>query len=50
MPRFKFISKVDQVAALLREELKRGKWDHEIPGRETLALDFGVNSKTIEKA
>jgi DNA-binding LacI/PurR family transcriptional regulator len=50
MPRFKFSSKVDQVAALLREEVKRGKWDQEIPGREALASDFGVNPKTIEKA
>lgn len=50
MSRFKFISKVDQVAALLREEVKQGKWDQELPGREVLALDLGVNAKTVERA
>lgn len=43
----RFLSKIEQVAMFLREELKCGRWNHEIPGKEELAIDLGVNSKTI---
>lgn len=44
------MSKIEQVAAHLREELIRGRWTKEIPGREELATELGVNSKTVESA
>ncbi len=46
----RFLSKIEQVAAYLREELASGKWHYEIPGREELAIEFGVNAKTVESA
>lgn len=45
-----FMSKIEQVAAHLEEEILRGRWTREIPGREELATEFGVNSKTVESA
>ena len=44
------MSKIEQVAEHLRQEMMRGKWRREIPGREELAAEFGVNSKTVEAA
>lgn len=45
-----FTSKIEQVAEHLRKELVRGRWAKEIPGREELAVELGVNSKTVESA
>lgn len=45
-----FKSKIEQVAERLRQDIMRGKWREEIPGREELALEIGVNSKTVESA
>lgn len=50
MAQLVFMSKIEQVAAHLEEELLRGRWTLEIPGREELASDLGVNSKTVESA
>jgi len=50
MARLRFLSKIEQVAAYLREELSNGKWHVEIPGREDLAIELGVNAKTVESA
>jgi Periplasmic binding protein-like domain/Bacterial regulatory proteins, gntR family len=50
MAHLRFLSKIEQVAAFLREELAVGKWHHEIPGREDLAIELGVNAKTVESA
>lgn len=47
MGRLRFLSKIEQVAAFLREELADGKWSGEIPGKEELAIDLGVNAKTV---
>ena len=44
------MSKIEQVAEHLRQEMMRGKWRKEIPGREELAAELGVNSKTVEAA
>lgn len=50
MAKLRFLSKIEQVAEYLREELASGKWHYEIPGREDLAIEFGVNAKTVESA
>jgi hypothetical protein len=46
----RFMSKIDQVAAHLRNELERGRWGQEMPGRHELAQELGINSKTVEAA
>jgi hypothetical protein len=50
MAQLRFLSKIEQVADYLREELVSGKWHHEISGREDLAIELGVNAKTVESA
>ena len=50
MGQLRFLSKIEQVAAYLREQLASGKWHHELPGREELATELGVNAKTAEHA
>jgi DNA-binding LacI/PurR family transcriptional regulator len=50
MAKLMFKSKIEQVAEHLRDEMARGRWNREIPGREELASDLGVNSKTVESA
>jgi hypothetical protein len=45
-----FMSKIEQVAAQLREELMRGRWGETISGRHELAAELGVNGKTVEAA
>jgi DNA-binding LacI/PurR family transcriptional regulator len=50
MAQLRFLSKIEQVAAYLREELASGKWHYEISGREDLAFELGVNAKTVESA
>ncbi|MES2983032.1 MAG: substrate-binding domain-containing protein [Verrucomicrobiota bacterium] len=44
------MSKIEQVAAHLQAEMVRGRWSKEVPGREELAAQLGVNSKTVESA
>ena len=50
MALLRFLSKIEQVAAYVRDELASGKWHYEIPGREDLAIECGVNAKTVESA
>lgn len=50
MGQLNFMSKIEQVAAHLQEEMGRGRWSKEVPGREELATQLGVNSKTVESA
>jgi DNA-binding LacI/PurR family transcriptional regulator/biotin operon repressor len=46
----RFLSKIEQVAAHLREEIQSGRWKSTIPGRNELARELGINSKTVEAA
>jgi len=46
----RFKSKIEQVAECLKGELLRGRWGDRIPGRDALAKELGVNSKTVESA
>lgn len=39
-----------QVAAHLRVNLQQGRWKNELPGRNQLANELGVNRKTVEAA
>jgi hypothetical protein len=50
MSEIRFLSKIEQVAAHLRQDLLDGKWQKVIPGRQELALSLGVSHKTIESA
>jgi DNA-binding LacI/PurR family transcriptional regulator/biotin operon repressor len=50
MSQIRFLSKIEQVAAHLQQELLEGKWQKVIPGRKELALSLGVSHKTIESA
>jgi len=44
------VSAAGQVAAYLREEVKRGHWAEEMPGAGYLAAELGSNRKTMEAA
>ncbi len=46
----RFQSKVEQTAEHLRVEMQRGRWGALMPGRNQLAKDLGINSKTVEEA
>ena len=50
MPTPMFLSISDQVAAHLRAEIARGRWRGDLPGRNALAEELGVNAKTVEEA
>ncbi len=50
MPQQTFLSIAEQIAARLREDLARGRWTTEMPGRVELARDFGVSDQTTEAA
>ncbi|MES2981021.1 MAG: substrate-binding domain-containing protein [Verrucomicrobiota bacterium] len=50
MSELRFLSKIEQVAVHLREQIIAGKWEKEIPGRQELSLDLGVSNKTVESA
>lgn len=39
-----------QVAEHLRTHLQQGRWQGELPGRDQLAMELGVNRKTVEAA
>lgn len=45
-----FFSVTEQVAQILREGLKHGRWRGTIPGRNRLATELGVNHKTADAA
>jgi DNA-binding LacI/PurR family transcriptional regulator len=46
----RFQSKVEQSAEYLRTEMQRGRWGSFMPGRNQLAKELGINSKTVEEA
>jgi DNA-binding LacI/PurR family transcriptional regulator/DNA-binding transcriptional regulator YhcF (GntR family) len=50
MGMIRFMSRVEQVAVHLREELRAGRWKSEIPGRAELAAELGINATTVEEA
>jgi len=50
MSEIRFLSKIEQMAAHLRKEMVRGRWEGLMPGRLELATQLGVNSKTVEDA
>lgn len=50
MAELHFLSKIEQVAAHLRQQIMAGKWETSIPGRQELGLDLGVSNKTVECA
>jgi DNA-binding LacI/PurR family transcriptional regulator len=41
------MSKIEQVAAVLREDVAKGRWSREVPGKDELSMDYGVNTKTV---
>lgn len=45
-----FIAIADQVAAHLQAEISRGRWSGDLPGRNQLAAELGINPKTVEAA
>ncbi|MFZ9937758.1 MAG: substrate-binding domain-containing protein [Luteolibacter sp.] len=45
-----FSSITEQVAAHLREELLRGRWRDNMPGRNQLFQELGVSTRTVELA
>ncbi len=50
MPKRRFITISEQVAAQLRQELGRGRWTTLMPGRHKLAGELGVSDQTAESA
>lgn len=49
-PMVRFKSKIEQAADYLREEMARGRWGVEMPGRNELAAELGIDGKTVEAA
>jgi DNA-binding LacI/PurR family transcriptional regulator len=50
MTQMGILSKIEQSANYLRAEIANGRWQNEIPGRVDLAIELGVNAKTVESA
>ncbi len=50
MPDHGFSSITEQVARVLREGLRQGRWRGTVPGRIRLAAELGVNHKTVQAA
>ncbi|MFU8848918.1 MAG: substrate-binding domain-containing protein [Opitutales bacterium] len=50
MAKLRFLTKSEQLAGYLRGELAGGRWEEQIPGREELAAELGVNARTAEDA
>lgn len=46
----RFTSITEQVAQRLREGLRQGRWRETVPGRNRLAVELGVNHKTVTAA
>ena len=45
-----FLTITDQVAEHLKAEILRGRWNGALPGKHQLAVELGVNNKTVEAA
>lgn len=50
MSRTPFSSLSEQVAFALRDGIRKGHWKEEMPGRNALAAQLGVNHKTVDAA
>ena len=50
MPLLRTLSVSAQAAAHIRAEVERGRWNGSIPGVYRLAIELGVNRKTVEAA
>jgi DNA-binding LacI/PurR family transcriptional regulator len=50
MAEVSFLTIAEQVAMHLRNELKRGRWAGQMPGKHELAAELAVNNKTVETA
>lgn len=50
MPSLKLLSAAEQVAGHLRVGLERGQWTGTMPGVNRLAVELGVNRKTVDAA
>jgi DNA-binding LacI/PurR family transcriptional regulator len=50
MPPLTLLSAANQVAAHLRNDLIRGRWTGTMPGVDRLAVELGVNRKTVDAA
>lgn len=50
MKEFRITSISEQAADFLREQILRGRWSGEMPGRHELAVELGINHKTVEAA
>ena len=50
MPNEGFFSITEQVASRIRDQIVRGRWKSVMPGRESLAVEFGVSGKTVDLA
>lgn len=46
----RFLSKVEQVAAHLQEEIRRGRWNGAMAGRHEVAAELGVSAQTAQTA
>ena len=47
---FSPIGVAEQAAEFLRTQILRGQWGHTMPGRHELAVEMGINHKTVEAA
>ncbi len=50
MNQFRVASVVDQAVDFLRDQILRGRWSGLMPGRHELAVELGINHKTVETA
>ena len=50
MPKRHFPTITEQVAAHLREEILRGRWTTEMPGRHEVASELGISPQTAQTA
>lgn len=50
MAELRFLTKIEQVAGFLREELAVGRWQGRMPGRMELSAELGLNARTVEEA
>lgn len=50
MAAFRFSSKIEQLAGYLKAEIASGRWRDVMPGRMELAVEFGVNERTVEES
>ena len=50
MSKWGFLTIAQQVAAHLRQQIGRGRWTAEMPGRHELAREFRVSDQTAKAA